>query len=133
MSITGYKKWLLGGGVALASLLPFGNSSAQAAESASRVPVTTLMYRGDAASIQAQEVRWGRGWGRGYYGAPDGAYFGPRGYYPPRYSTGYRGGYYAPYGGYYGRGYYGPGHGYYRRGYYGGGVRVGGLGIFSLL
>lgn len=138
MFIARYKKWLLGGAIAIASLIPFGSSSARGAESASRVPVKTLAYRGDADQPPTHEVRWGRGYYRGPYGA---YYGGPRGYYGgPRYYSGYRGygyggRYYAPYDGFYGRGYYGPGYygpgpGYYGRGYYGGGVRVGGLGIF---
>lgn len=124
MSIPRYKKWLLGGAVAFAALLPLGASSAAAAESAAGVPMKTLTYRGETDQTRVQEVRWGRR----YYG-------GPGRYYAPRYYSGYRGGYYAPYGGYYGRGYYGPGYygpryGYYGRGYYGGGVRVGGMGVF---
>ena len=135
MSITRYKKWLFGGAIAAASLMPFGISSAQAAAGSLRVPVKTLTYRSegdrsDAEQTPTQEVRWGRGYGRGY----GGAYFGPRGYYAPRYYSGYRGGYYAPYDRYYRGGYYGgPGYyggRYYGGGYYGGGVRVGGMGIF---
>jgi len=116
MSITRLKKWLLGGAIAVATLVPFGANSTQAAESTKRVLVKTLNYRSNADQTSTQKVRWGRG----YYRTPYGAYYGgPRGYGVPRYYSAYRGGYYAPYGGHYGRG------------YYGGGVRVGGLGVFG--